>query len=132
MTQRQSGIRVPDHEAPNRLGNALNGALGQGNFQRRSLGVGDPRKPDQKQAARAQWVPVKLTGSSGAEVEIIHSLGAVPTHVEIGEWEGGTGALIVNASSKDRWTETTARVTVTSTDGSSLAGRLARFRVWGA
>lgn len=129
---KQSGTRVPDHEAPGRLGNAINGALGEANLQRRSLGAGDPRKPATKTSSKSVWVPVKLTGNSGSEIEIIHRLGLVPTLVELGEWEGGTGALICNASSKDRWTQTTARVTVTSTDGSTLAGRLARFRVWGA
>ena len=130
--QRQSGLRVPDYQAPNRLGNAINGALGEGNIQKRALGVGDPRKPDSPGAHRAAWVTVKLAGDSGAEVELIHSLGVAPVLVTLEESEGGTGNLVANASNKDRWTATTARVTVVSTDASTLNGRLARFRVWGA
>jgi hypothetical protein len=122
---------VPETDAPGRLGNAINGSLGSGNIQKGALGIGDPRKkPGVQTAHRCVWASVKLAGNSGAEIEIIHTLKSKPVLVSLDEWEGGTGALTANASRKDRWTATTARVTVYTT-GANLNGILARFRVWG-
>lgn len=98
-----------------RLGNQR---IGDNNIMDRGVTLGAVANGAVAGKLDAVWaVKILPVGYVAGELEIPHALGRVPLLVMLAMQEGA-GAVSARATSRDKWTATTARVTLASATGS--------------
>jgi hypothetical protein len=110
--------------------------LGDEQMRDRALGDGgNTRGGSLAGKQNAVYSEVNLTGlTSLADVKVPHALGSRPVTIRLegARNAGTTPSVIITPVHEDKWTKTTARVSVALVGASVQAGTVLKFRVGGA
>lgn len=128
--KRPSGSRVSLGQDRSAAAGTLIGQLGEANMQRRALGQGVVEDGGDVGSQNAVWADRTFAGASGGEFIVSHSLGEVPSVVELVSWRPQSDWIVACGTRPETWTESTVRVKVW-TGAANLDGLTGTFRVSG-